>query len=167
MIDTPDTNYVVATIKQWNVEEFARRVYGFPGRWLLLTDPGSFSADLIRSLDPRYVFFPHWSWKVPPEILAATECVCFHMTDVPFGRGGSPLQNLIVQGYTETKLSALHMVSELDAGPVYMKRGVVAGGFRSRDIRTLCGYRLRYDCGNCGRGTGTDSSNWYAHSFLP
>ncbi len=25
------------------------------------------------------------------------ECVCFHMTDVPYGRGGSPLQNLIIR----------------------------------------------------------------------
>ena len=80
------------------------------------------SADLVRSLKPRYVFFPHWSWKVPDDILGATECVCFHMTDVPFGRGGSPLQNLIVRGHTETRVSALRMVSEPDAGPVYMKR---------------------------------------------
>jgi len=43
------------------------------------------------------------------------------MTDVPYGRGGSPLQNLIVRDHQETKLSALKMTSELDAGPVYLK----------------------------------------------
>jgi hypothetical protein len=43
------------------------------------------------------------------------------MTDVPFGRGGSPLQNLIVRGRRETKLTALRMSREFDAGPVYMK----------------------------------------------
>src|SRR5690606_5236056 len=42
-------------------------------------------------------------------------------TDVPYGRGGSPLQNLIVRGHKETKLSALRCVAEMDAGPVYMK----------------------------------------------
>jgi len=44
------------------------------------------------------------------------------MTDVPYGRGGSPLQNLIVRGHTETTLTALRMVKEVDAGPVYAKR---------------------------------------------
>jgi methionyl-tRNA formyltransferase len=44
------------------------------------------------------------------------------MTDLPFGRGGSPLQNLIVRGYDTTKLTALQCVDELDAGPVYLKR---------------------------------------------
>ena len=120
MNDSGDT-YIVAATRQWNVREFARRTPDFPGRWLLVIDPASLSADLVQSIEPRYVFFPHWSWKVPEAILSATECVCFHMTDVPFGRGGSPLQNLIVRGHTETRLSALRMVEELDAGPVYMK----------------------------------------------
>jgi len=43
------------------------------------------------------------------------------MTDLPFGRGGSPLKNLIFRVYKETKLSSLRCVSELDAGPVYLK----------------------------------------------
>jgi methionyl-tRNA formyltransferase len=44
------------------------------------------------------------------------------MTDVPYGRGGSPLQNLIVRRHDATVISALRCVRELDAGPVYMKR---------------------------------------------
>jgi methionyl-tRNA formyltransferase len=43
------------------------------------------------------------------------------MTDVPYGRGGSPLQNLITRGHKETVISALRMTSDMDAGPVYMK----------------------------------------------
>ena len=44
------------------------------------------------------------------------------MADVPYGRGGSPLQNLVVRGHKETKLTALRMLEELDAGPVYLKQ---------------------------------------------
>jgi len=58
---------------------------------------------------------------VPEEIIENFECVCFHMTDVPYGRGGSPLQNLVVRGHRETKLTALRMTAEFDAGPVYLK----------------------------------------------
>ena len=43
-------------------------------------------------------------------------------TDLPFGRGGSPLQNLISKGFIETKITALRMTKELDAGPIYLKK---------------------------------------------
>jgi methionyl-tRNA formyltransferase len=80
------------------------------------------TIERLRAFDPRYVLFPHWSWRIPPTIYEAFECVIFHMTDVPFGRGGTPLQNLIVRGFEQTQLSALRCVAELDAGPVYLKR---------------------------------------------
>lgn len=76
----------------------------------------------FKDFSPRYVFFPHWSWKIPASIYEGFECVIFHMTDLPFGRGGSPLQNLIVRGISETQLTALRCVADLDAGPIYMKR---------------------------------------------
>ena len=44
------------------------------------------------------------------------------MTDLPFGRGGSPLQNLITQGLKKTKISAIKCITEVDAGPIYLKR---------------------------------------------
>ena len=44
------------------------------------------------------------------------------MTDLPFGRGGSPLQNLILRGYDETKISALKVDKGLDTGDIYIKK---------------------------------------------
>lgn len=79
------------------------------------------SIEWLNQIQPRYIFFPHWSYKIPREIYERFECIIFHMTDVPFGRGGSPLQNLIARGIYETKISALRCVEEYDAGPVYLK----------------------------------------------
>lgn len=50
------------------------------------------------------------------------------MTDLPYGRGGSPLQNLIVRGLTATKLSALRVEVGLDTGPVYLKMDLSLSG---------------------------------------
>lgn len=36
--------------------------------------------------------------------------------------GSSPLQNLIIRGHQETKLSALRCCGDIDAGPIYLKR---------------------------------------------
>ncbi len=76
----------------------------------------------LKELNPKYVFFPFWSEYIPSEIYENFECIVFHMTDLPFGRGGNPLQNLIVRGYKKTKVSALKCVKEIDAGSIYLKK---------------------------------------------
>lgn len=121
-------NYVVATIKPWNISEYNKRVSGYTGNWYLIDSKEALSIEELRKLKPKYIFFPHWSWIVPEEILLEFTCVCFHMTDVPYGRGGSPLQNLIIRGHQDTKLSALKMTRELDAGPVFLKEELSLAG---------------------------------------
>ena len=120
--------YVVAGCKAWNRRLFDEVLSKLEGDWHYVGDKEQLSLDRIRGLRPRYVFFLHWSWKVPDEIVSGFECVCFHMTDVPYGRGGSPLQNLIVRGHKDTKLTALRMTSEFDDGPVYLKRNLSLEG---------------------------------------
>ena len=44
------------------------------------------------------------------------------MSDLPYGRGGSPLQNLIIREHRKTMISAIQCVKEIDAGPVYLKK---------------------------------------------
>jgi len=75
----------------------------------------------FSDISPKYIFFPHWSHIIPAEVYENFNCVIFHMTDLPFGRGGSPLQNLIAREIYETKLSAIRCVKELDAGEIYLK----------------------------------------------
>lgn len=74
------------------------------------------------------IYFPHWSWKIPAEIFNKYECIIFHMTDLPYGRGGSPLQNLIERGHTKTVLSAIRCVEEMDGGDIYLKATLDLGG---------------------------------------
>jgi methionyl-tRNA formyltransferase len=126
-------NYVVASVKPWNVAAFHRRTMDLPGHWTLIDRADDLTVARLSELAPRYVFFPHWSWRVPDEVLDRFECVCFHMTDVPYGRGGSPLQNLIQRGHDETRMTALRMVREMDAGPVYQKQPLSLAG-RAEDI---------------------------------
>ena len=89
---------------------------------LRVREPSELDQSILSAFMPSYIFFPHWSWKIPVEIYEGFESVIFHMTDLPFGRGGSPLQNLVARGLSETKLTALRCVAELDAGPTYLKR---------------------------------------------
>jgi methionyl-tRNA formyltransferase len=115
-------NYVVATIKPWNIKTYNEIIKNYPGAWHLITDHKELTAEKIKLINPKFIFFPHWSHIVSNEILRITTCVCFHETDLPYGRGGSPLQNLIALGHRETVVTALKMTEALDAGPIYSKR---------------------------------------------
>ncbi|MFT7388526.1 MAG: methionyl-tRNA formyltransferase [Candidatus Endobugula sp.] len=121
-------NYVLVTSRSWN-EVLAKRLTEMTGdTFHLITNKDDLTLDNLNEIRPCYVFFPHWSHIIPEEIHAAYECVIFHMTDLPYGRGGSPLQNLILRGHKNTQVSALRCISELDAGPIYMKRSLSLSG---------------------------------------
>ena len=47
------------------------------------------------------------------------------MTDLPFGKGGSPLQNLIMRGYKHSKLSSIKCAEKIDSGPIYLKKNIL------------------------------------------
>jgi methionyl-tRNA formyltransferase len=128
--------YLVAGTRPWNRRVFDEVIVRFPGSWRFIDGTAPLTRDAVAAIAPRYLFFLHWSARVPREVFEDFECVCFHMTDVPYGRGGSPLQNLIARGHRETRLSALRMVEELDAGPVYLKEPLsLEGGAEEIYIR--------------------------------
>lgn len=113
---------VLAASRLWR-PDLAERIEARAGRPChLINRPEDLTAESLVALAPRYVFFPHWSHRIPAAIFEAHECVVFHMSDLPYGRGGSPLQNLIARGHRETQLCALRCVEAIDAGSVYLRR---------------------------------------------
>ena len=112
----------IVSNKEWH-QNFVREVETRTGEKVVyIEDKADVNQEKMSRLSPRLIFFPHWSYIIPAEVYENFTCIIFHMTDVPFGRGGSPLQNLIARGIYETKLSAIKCGKELDAGDVYMKR---------------------------------------------
>ena len=114
---------IIATVKPWNIKNSLKMRAGYKDNYdiSIISSKGELTLDNVERLNPKYIFFPHWSWIIPEEIFSRYECVVFHMTDLPFGRGGSPLQNLISRKVYNTKLSAIRVVKKLDAGGIYLK----------------------------------------------
>lgn len=90
--------------------------------WIYIDDKESFNFEYLTEINPIKIFLPHWSFIIPSNIFLNFECIVFHMTDLPYGRGGSPLQNLIVRGHDSTMLSALRVADGIDTGDIYLKR---------------------------------------------
>lgn len=123
-----NTSYIIASAQEWHRQRAIDWAQARSGTFDYVSTPDELAARLASQTAPDYIFFLHWSEIVPKNILQDYRCVCFHMTDVPYGRGGSPLQNLILRGHTDTKLTALQMNEQLDAGPVYLKRDLSLEG---------------------------------------
>lgn len=114
--------FVIATIKSWNIKKAEEMIKKSKHQIKLITDKNELNYENLNSFNPEYIFFPHWSWIIPDNVYNNFNCVVFHMTDLPYGRGGSPLQNLIVRGVENTKISALKVDGGLDTGPIYLKK---------------------------------------------
>ena len=68
-------NYLVVTIKQWNLEVYEKHISKLEGSWSLITDKENLTLENIKKINPKYIFFPHWSWIVPKEITDSYDCV--------------------------------------------------------------------------------------------
>lgn len=121
---------IIATIKSWNIERAKALQEKYAGihEIIVYTQKEEFTVENVKAFTPDYILMPHWSYILPDEITQNWNCVVFHMTDLPYGRGGSPLQNLIVRGHKETKISAIKVTGKLDGGPIYMKKPLSLNG---------------------------------------
>ncbi|MCC8460890.1 MAG: hypothetical protein LN545_02675 [Candidatus Megaira endosymbiont of Carteria cerasiformis] len=112
------TKYVVASSKRWfNQHQRSDEYKAFD--IIHITSKEELTVDFLDRIKPRFVFFPHWNWIVQPEIFKKYECVVFHTAPLPFGRGGSPIQNLIARKIDAAPVCALRMTDVLDGGPIY------------------------------------------------
>ncbi len=98
-----------------------------------ITNENDLSQKVLRRIKPDFIFFPHWGHVVRPSIFKNHECILFHTAPLPYGRGGSPIQNLIIRDFHESAVCALRMTEDLDGGPIYLRRSIELNG-RLTDI---------------------------------
>ncbi len=115
---------VIATIRPWNISYTHKFEKLFKDKYkiFLFFKKEAVTIEKIKEINPSYIFFPHWSWIIPRKLHENFNCIAFHPTDLPYGRGGSPLQNLISHKIYNTKISAFKVEKELDSGDVYLKK---------------------------------------------
>ena len=95
---------------------------------ILVKSPKKLSLKYVQKINPKMIFFPDWSWIVPAEIVNNYKCICFHESDLPKFRGGSPIQNQIIRRIENTKSTAFLMTDGLDEGEIILKRNLSLKG---------------------------------------
>ena len=125
--------FILLTSKSWHNDLFDSLKLRANEDWSIITSKDDFILSKVKDINPSKIFIPHWSHIIPSNIFEKFECIVFHMTDLPYGRGGSPLQNLIVRGHQDTVISAIHIDQGVDTGNIYLKKPLSLEG-SAKDI---------------------------------
>ncbi|MCB9819644.1 hypothetical protein H6789_02995 [Candidatus Nomurabacteria bacterium] len=75
--------------------------------------------ETLKQYDINTAFFYGWSWIVKEPIISDFTCVCLHPSALPQYRGGSPIQNQIIAGETQSAVSIIKMSVGIDDGDLY------------------------------------------------
>ena len=82
-------------------------------------------------------FFIGWSWLVPDTFLKHNLSFCFHPAPLPKYRGGSPIQNQILNRELESKATFFKMTSDFDSGPIVWQESFSLEGDLSIILESL------------------------------
>ena len=86
------------------------------------------SYKTIRKINPEIIFFIYWHWKIKSLIYKNYLCVGFHSSPLPYGRGGSPIQNMILRGHKHTKVCAIKIQDKIDSGDIFLREKISLQG---------------------------------------
>jgi len=115
------TSYLFCAYRDWAIK-LHKQILKKHKNLILLQDPKKLTLRNVKKINPKLIFFPDWSWIVPKTILENYKCVCFHESNLPKFRGGSPIQNQIIKGKTATMTTAFFMNDKIDAGDILLKK---------------------------------------------
>ena len=115
---------IIVSNRPWNSELHKKLESNHSIKSILIDNKEQLNFEFIKSINPKWIFVPHWSFIIPKKIWHSWPTIIFHMTDLPEGKGGSPLQNLISKGYSDTKITAIKCSDKLDGGDIFLKENL-------------------------------------------
>ena len=111
----------ICAYRDWGIEIYNRISCSFA--------KNNYNVTLINSVDVLEfysqifdendtIFFLGWSWLVDDEIINKCNCICLHPSPLPKYRGGSPIQNQIINEEIISAVTFFRMNDKLDGGDI-------------------------------------------------
>ena len=119
---------IIACSKKWFLESEILKKFLKNKNYIVLKNKNKITLKYLNKINPDIIFFPHWSYKVNQDIIKKYKCICFHTAPLPYGRGGSPIQNMILRKFKKSPVCAILMTNKIDSGPIYLKKTISLSG---------------------------------------
>ena len=117
------------TYRDWAAKIYrSTETHFFPevfGNWYEFSHINSkneYSEEAIDRFNPDLILWYGWSWIIPEYILNKYFCVMLHPSPLPKYRGGSPIQNQIINNESKSAVTLFKMNQGLDAGDIIYQR---------------------------------------------
>tara|TARA_B100000780_G_C21070101_1_gene430543 strand:+ start:252 stop:914 length:663 start_codon:yes stop_codon:yes gene_type:complete len=114
-------SYIIITKKFWHKLNFKKLDKRFVVQ-------NALNLRVIKKINPKIIFFIHWSKIIPDTIYKKHLCIQFHTSELPKFRGGSPIQNQIINNIKNTKITAFKINSIIDGGEICLKKNIELSG---------------------------------------
>lgn len=114
--------------REWSLNIYDRLVNATDDVFLIIRSKAQFDEAAIKDFHPDLVLFYGWSWIVPPSLVAGSKCLMLHPSPLPLYRGGSPIQNQIIAGEEDSKVTIFIMNDEIDAGDIVAQADLSLSG---------------------------------------
>ena len=124
---------LICAYRTWAKDIYHRlaAVHGNNIEFILVSDKESVEQSVLE-YNPKYVFFLGWSWIIPEPIVINNFCICLHPSPLPRYRGGSPIQNQIINNERESAVTLFKMDKGIDTGDVlYQEKISLEGSLKS------------------------------------
>ena len=110
---------LIASSKKWFLKNKEFLKFIKKRKIVTISDKKKLNIKDLNKIKPRIIFFPHWSFKVNKNIIEKFNCICFHTSPLPYGRGGSPIQNLILKKSKEVTCIKIIIFSNLRSRNIF------------------------------------------------
>jgi len=111
-----------------------------------------YNEDKIREYKPDCILFYGWSWMVSEKMVDDFECIMLHPSELPRYRGGSPIQNQIINGDLDSAVTLFVMDGGVDTGDIIAQEFLSLKGHLCEIFERIyeIGCKLTFDIFNNG-----------------
>ena len=116
-------NIACITYRGWAIDIYDKvyDTYKNQHNFLICRKKDDFDADILKKFQPDLILWYGWSWIVEDVFVNDYESIMLHPSPLPKYRGGSPIQNQIINGEKTAAVTLFRMNEELDKGDIYQQ----------------------------------------------
>ncbi len=110
--------------RDWALKIYEKLVLEFSNKYdfKIISSKSEFDKKKIHDFNPDIILWYGWSWFVEKKIINNYNSIMLHPSPLPKYRGGSPIQNQIINGESVSAVTLFKMTENLDDGDIYFQQ---------------------------------------------
>ena len=130
--------------RDWALTIYDRLSRSKAHQFLIIRSKEEYEEDAIYDFNPDIILYYGWSWIIKKDIVEKFQCIMLHPSPLPKYRGGSPIQNQIINDDEFSAVTLFLMDEGLDTGPILAQKEYSLSGELSEIFQRISniGYEL-------------------------